>query len=444
MVDLADARSGYGAGGSVATPDSGRPRGEPEHDLRRMVGRPWPSYAALVETAGTGTGASWRAGDHRLEVDAGVAVAFAVVAEVELALSGANILAGSAAYPLDAVLVLLPLVPLVWQRVRPFAAVTGMAAMFALGALLGGSILFFGGFFPLLVAIYWCSAIAQPPWDRLVLLVPVLLIAPMPWWLSNFEAPYDYFLPAVTVLLAWGAGRVTRRWQHQSARLAAALAEVELARAAETRLSVALERARIARELHDVVAHSLSIVVLQASAARLDATGPAADTLATVERTGREALAEMRRLLGVLRDDDVPELAPQPGLDGLPSLLGGLRAAGLQVELTTTGERRPLPEAEDVTAYRIVAEALTNALKHGADRRAGLLVAYEAGQVRLRVVNAVAAPVVVSGLGAGQGLIGIRERVALFGGRCDNGPDGAGHFVTEVVLPTATVAETPA
>lgn len=405
--------------------------------------RPCPSYAAVVDRADAGT-ADGRVGDHRLEVDVGVAVAFAVVAEVELALSGANILAGSAPYPFDAVLVLLPLVPLVWQRVWPFAAVTGMAAMLALGALLGGSVLFFGGFFPLLVAIYWCSAVARPPWDRLVLLVPVLLIGPMPWWLSNFEAPYDYFLPAVTVLLAWGAGRVTRRWQQQSARLAAALAEVERARVAETRLSVALERARIARELHDAVAHSLSIIVLQASAARLDATGPAADTLGTVERTGREALAEMRRLLGVLRADDLPELAPQPGLDGLPSLLGGLRAAGLQVELTTSGERRPLPDAQDVTAYRILSEALTNALKHGADGRARLVVAYEAGQLRLRIVNSVAEPVTASGLGAGQGLVGIRERVALFGGRCESGPDSAGHFVTEVVLPTAAVAETPA
>lgn len=410
-----------------------------------MVHRRTSSYASGVESVDLRAGGP---GEHRVEVDVGVAVAFAVVAEVELALSGANILAGRAPYPLDAILVLLPLVPLVGQRVRPFAAVTAMAAMFAFGALLGGSVLFFGGFFPLLVAVYWCSAIARPPWDRWVLLVPVLLVAPMPWWLSNFEAPYDYFLPAVTVLLAWGAGRVTRRWHDQSERLAAALAEVERARETETRLSVALERARIARELHDVVAHSLSIIVLQASAARLDADGPAADTLMTVERTGREALAEMRRLLGVLRADDVPELAPQPGLDGLPALPGALQAAGLEVELTISGERRPLPEAQDVTAYRIVQEALTNALKHGVDGRAALAVAYEAEQVRVRVANPVANPVAgpapASGLGAGQGLIGIRERVALFGGRCESGPDGSGRFATEVVLPTGAVAGTPA
>lgn len=370
----------------------------------------------------------------RLEVDAGLTALFAVVAEVELALSDKLIFDGTRQHGVDAIGVLLPVLPLLWRRAAPFGCAVGVAgAVVVTGTVLGTAVLFFGALFPFLVATYTSAAWSRKPYDRLVLLVAAALFGPMPLWIDRFDPPYDYVLPAAVVLFAWATGRAVRRWQDQNVQLAEALGRAERARAVESELAVALERGRIARELHDVVAHSISIIVLQSSAARLDATGPLADTLRTVERTGREALAEMRRLLGVLRSDDAPELGPQPGLDALPALVAGMRTAGLTTELATRGERRPLPEAQDVTAYRIIQEGLTNALKHGADGCARVQLDYQPGRLRLSVSNRAGA--VVSDLGGGQGLVGIRERAALFGGSCRSGPDGAGGFETEVVLP---------
>jgi signal transduction histidine kinase len=191
------------------------------------------------------------------------------------------------------------------------------------------------------------------------------------------------------------------------------------------------ERARIARELHDIVAHAVSTIVVQAGAAEQVVEDDPAFTrasLETIRSTGASALSEMRRLVTVLRDDDAAgPLEPQPGLAGLPALLESMRAAGLVVEVRTTGQARPLPAGLDLAAYRIVQEGLTNVRRHSAAGRAEVRLSFGADDLHVEVHDRgpqVAAPP-ESG---GHGLVGIRERAALYGGRMSAGPDGRGGF----------------
>ena len=221
----------------------------------------------------------------------------------------------------------------------------------------------------------------------------------------------------------------------------AQLAERE--RDVAAREAVVEERARIARELHDVIAHNVSMMVVQAGAERRVLDGTSASTrevLETIERIGRSALTEMRRLLGMLRSDAADPLAPQPGLDDLPTLVAQVREAGLPVELRVDGERRELPVGIELSAYRIVQEALTNALKHAGDAHASVHVRYGADSLELEIVDdgGGGASRVSSG---GHGLVGMRERVALYGGRLDAGRRPSGGFAVRVAAadPMTTV-----
>ena len=203
------------------------------------------------------------------------------------------------------------------------------------------------------------------------------------------------------------------------------------------REAVVEERARIARELHDAIAHNVSMMVVQAGAERrvLDAKrGSTWEVLETIEQIGRGALTEMRRLVGMLRSESADPLAPQPGLSDLPTLCAQVGDAGLAVRLEIEGERRKLPVGIELSAYRIVQEALTNALKHAGDASATVHVRYGDDSLALEIVDdggGVRAPV-ASG---GHGLVGMRERVALYGGRFDAGLRPTGGFAVSVLLP---------
>jgi signal transduction histidine kinase len=201
------------------------------------------------------------------------------------------------------------------------------------------------------------------------------------------------------------------------------------------------ERARIARELHDVIAHGMSVMVVQADAARhgLDpADEETRAALTEIERTGRESLREMRRLLGLLRDggESAAALEPQPGMTTVDALVQSVRQAGLPVDLRISGEARPLSPGVDIAAYRIVQEALTNALRHAGPARATVEIGYDDREITLRIEDTGRATGTARGPG-GNGLIGMRERALLYGGSFDAGrrPDG---FVVTASLPLET------
>jgi signal transduction histidine kinase len=204
--------------------------------------------------------------------------------------------------------------------------------------------------------------------------------------------------------------------------------------------AVAHERATIARELHDVIAHSVSVMTVQAGAARLllDEDLPRArESLVAVEETGRQALGEMRRLLGILRGDEhEARLAPQPGIADLDALVEQVRGAGLPVEVVVEGEPKALPPGIDLAAYRVVQEGLTNALKHAGAARAHVSIRYRADALELAVTNNGTAP--ADGRGNGHGLIGMRERVALYGGEFEAGPRPGGGYAVRASLPLDT------
>jgi signal transduction histidine kinase len=225
----------------------------------------------------------------------------------------------------------------------------------------------------------------------------------------------------------WVAGRAIRRRRFRER-------ELIVERDAGARAAVAEERARIARELHDVVAHAISVIVLQARGARHAEGAERDEALDAIEATGASALAEMRRLLHILREDDeAVALAPQPSLDGLDHLVAQVRDAGLPVELRVEGERRPLPPGVDVSAYRIVQEALTNALKHAGPARARVSIRYDEDALELEIADTGAGS--GNGSGGGHGLAGMRERVAVFGGRLDSGPRTEGGYTVRARLP---------
>jgi signal transduction histidine kinase len=247
---------------------------------------------------------------------------------------------------------------------------------------------------------------------------------------SSGTNPEHLALTLLQLTAFWLAG-VFVRSRKQTAALAARSAALE--RQAEQ--AAADERARIARELHDIVAHHLSVVVLHAAGARASG-GADLQTLAEIEQSGRQALTETRRLFGVLRDpDEETGRAPQPGIGELPALAGSLRAAGLEVSLSIDGDHAALPPAVNVSAYRIVQEALTNVLKHAGQARAEVTVGCADGAVTIEVSDDGPGSPVPPALTGGQGLTGMRERVALFGGDLRAGPRPGGGFTVRARLP---------
>ena len=197
------------------------------------------------------------------------------------------------------------------------------------------------------------------------------------------------------------------------------------------------ERTRIARELHDIVAHSVSTMVVHAGAERRvldDGQASTREVLLSIEQTGRQAMAEMRRLLGMLRKDDQElALAPQPSLAHVELLVDQVRAAGMPVELRVEGEPVPLPQGVALSGYRIVQEALTNALKHAGPARATVTVLYDEHELTLEIADSGRGA--ANGNGGGHGVIGMRERVALFGGEFDAGSRAGHGYAVQVRLP---------
>jgi signal transduction histidine kinase len=247
----------------------------------------------------------------------------------------------------------------------------------------------------------------------------------------------DFLLPVTVIGAALIAGRLVHGGQLRTSELELRTVALDRERDALAQAAVVEERARIARELHDVVAHSISVMGVQAGAVRRllePEQEEQREALLSVERTGREALAEMRRLLGILRrSDDELAHAPPPTMAGVAELIGQLRDAGLPVDLRVEGEPVPLGPGVDISAYRIVQEALTNTLKHAGPARASVVVRYLPRALEIEVID--------DGRGAahngggGHGLVGMRERVALYGGELRAGSEHGRGYAVRARLP---------
>jgi signal transduction histidine kinase len=278
-----------------------------------------------------------------------------------------------------------------------------------------------------LLAVYTAAAHTS---DRRTVIAGALVVA---LFVADLVMDAIYVEGIIFYALLWGApwaaGRAVRR-----RRLSERRAEQEKARAAA---AIGEERARIARELHDVVAHAISVMLLQARGGRrvLEAEpADAREAFATIERTGHQALEEMRRLLGMLRaTDEQLALAPQPTLKELDRLVEQVQAAGLPVQVAIEGEPRELPPGVDLSAYRIVQEALTNALKHAGPARARVLLRYDADELELEIADDGAGS--GDGSGSGHGLIGMRERVSVYGGELQAGRRPEGGYALRARLP---------
>jgi signal transduction histidine kinase len=257
--------------------------------------------------------------------------------------------------------------------------------------------------------------------------------------------PSDWFFPiAVFGIVPWLAGRTIRNQTLLARELAEKAELAEHAREEEERRAIAGERSRIARELHDVLAHNLSVMVVQAGGARRIVErrpDQAAEVADLIERTGREALAELRQLFGPVRHGDGEDLHGPVGIDRVEELAARARAAGLPVHVHVEGERVRLPAGVDVTAYRVVQEALTNTIKHGGRAQASVTVSYEPNEIVLSVeddgVGTDGAPGELGEVGGGHGLVGMRERVELYGGVMQAGSRPGGGFAVRARLPTS-------
>jgi signal transduction histidine kinase len=243
-------------------------------------------------------------------------------------------------------------------------------------------------------------------------------------------------IPA-TFAIAWFAGFVLRSRADRAEQAEERAAAAERERESAARVAVAEERSRITRELHDVVAHAVSVMVLQVGAVRHrlpDSQPEDREALQAVEDTGRSALTEMRRLLGVIHDGDRGvEFAPQPGLERLDTLVEEVRRAGLQVRVHREGQPASIPRAIDLSAYRIVQEGLTNCLKHAGATKAEVTVRQIPDELHIEVIDDGVGP--TRSDGHGRGIMGIRERVKIYGGKMATGPAPGGGFRLDVRLP---------
>src|SRR6202171_5403500 len=338
------------------------------------------------------------------------------------------------------VLLLLQVIPLLWRRRHPSLVLLLVAGAFGARLLLdfNPGVAALG----LLVAMYSVAAYERRAW-RLAFLVAAGL---------GFVAGFILFgvtgsarslavtVPSLFFVAAWLIGDYLRTRRAYVAQLEERAARLERERDQDRRLAADEERTRIACELHDVVAHDVSVIAIQAGAARaVQATKPeaAAQALGLIETTARETLVELNRLLGVLRGSNgaAPDRRPQPGIGQLSSLVEGLRATGLEVDARVDGEARPLPPAVDLSAYRILQEATTNVLKHARARRVDIRVHYAEGMLALDVRDDGAGDWRNFNSSSGHGLIGMQERVALFGGQFRAGRDPAGGFSVHARLP---------
>jgi signal transduction histidine kinase len=337
-------------------------------------------------------------------------------------------------------LLLVQVGPLLWRRRYASLVLLLVAAAFAARILLGFNPGIAG--FGLLVAMYSVAAYEVGARRVFFLVVAGLgfVAGFVVFGVTGDPRSFAITVPSVFFVAAWLIGDYLRTRRAYVAQLEERAARLERERDQDRRLAADEERTRIARELHDVVAHDVSVIAIQAGAARaVQASKPeaAAQALGLIETTARETLIELNRLLGVLRGGNgaTPDRSPQPGIAQLAGLVEELRAAGLEVDARVEGKPEPLPPALDLSAYRILQEATTNVLKHARARRVDIRVRYSEAMLALDIRDDGAGNGGDPASSSGHGLIGMRERVALFGGQLHTGRNRAGGFSVHARLP---------
>ena len=327
-------------------------------------------------------------------------------------------------------LVVVAAVALAWRRRAPLVVAVIVAAAVSTAAAFG----YWPEFVALIVIALYTAAANVDRRRFLTMLVPVSVLSSVAISVGEYsERGLNWVEIAFGLVISVGLPILVGRMTFNRRR------RVLRDRTLAARDAVIAERATIARELHDVVAHHMSVMVVQAGAARsVVETAPdaAADGLRQIEASGRTGLAEMRRLLEILKADHADgDLAPQPGLAHLDELLDGMRATGLRVEAVVEGEPRPLPPGVDLSAYRIVQEALTNSLRHAGGASARVRLRYEPDALDLEVIDD-GPGATADNVGGGHGLIGMRERAQLFGGEVEAGSRPGGGFAVRARLPS--------
>jgi signal transduction histidine kinase len=335
-------------------------------------------------------------------------------------------------------------VPLAWRRAAPLTAFCGVGLASAVFGAIDGDIFESGySFISILLATYSVAANDTPRRAAIPVVVVALVVGVGFTIDPGRGGAGDYLFVLVIFGGAWTLGYLLRERGLRNESLQERAERAEREREERARAAVAEERARIARELHDVVAHSLSVMLVQTGVVRRRLLrGDLVDEgelLGEVEATGRGALSEMRRLLGILRADGAADLTPQPGLDGLEPLVDSMREAGLPVALSVSGSAEGVPPGIGLAAYRIVQESLTNALKHAGGAAASVDVVVDGASIDVSVVDDGRGFDPASD-GLGHGLVGMREPVALYGGVLETGPREGGGYGVHARLPLESEA----
>ncbi|MCC8451998.1 sensor histidine kinase [Streptomyces rochei] len=332
-------------------------------------------------------------------------------------------------------------VPLVWRRAAPFASACAVSAATPAQAVYHAPPpdLMYGGF----VVLYTLAALGRP-WQRRVMLAGWLIGVAVTIRHNEDAEPFEYAFQLLSLVGAYALGVLARMQRAYTAALEDRARRLERERAADTARATARERARIARDMHDVLAHAVSLMVVQAEAGPVVVRSDPARAEAAfdaIASTGRDAMTQLRRILGVLEDEErpdaVPSRVPQPGVDGLAGLVRQVaESTGLRVRLRVTGEPRTLAPDTEVAAYRIAQEALTNTVRHAYASCATVGLDWREDEVTLTVTDDGRGPSPVPGTG-GHGLIGIRERAAACGGDAVTGGGPGGGFRVAARLPVA-------
>jgi signal transduction histidine kinase len=372
----------------------------------------------------------------------GLAVAFALVA-VRYVLAAPN----ASTLPVD--VLVLAAVAAASLASRRRAPLTSLWAQLALDvALLARhaypDVLFVAS---LMAGVTLYSAVTYSPYRRLCASSAPGAVVVVIWLISRAQLPHfpNWIVGTLLLFPVVVAALGHRLWASRAEESHARLRALELDQIEALRQAVEHERARIARELHDVVTHNVSVMVIQAGAARMVVDHDpdiAEEALVAIEASGRSAMSDLRHVMGLLTMDssgDDPaaqaELTPQPGLDHLEALVGRIRLTGIDIAVEVTGERRALPPGVELTAYRVVQEALTNMVKHAVGASALIQVDYGARELSLAVANTEGHAGATAATGSGKGLIGLRERLALYGGTLQTGPRLTGGYRVKASIP---------